>query len=379
MGRGTFVPSRDSEECSVMPEMGRAENAIDRILIIRLSSIGDVIRTIPAVHALRESYPRANISWVVEEKARDILLDQIEIDDVIVFQRKRWGRGILNPLTFLRTIREVYQFIKELRDKHFDVAFDFHGILKSGLMSYLSGTKERVGYERGFCKEWNYLFNNRRVNPRSHRISRFERNFALIGFMGVDEVRGGVRIDVSQEDVDYVDQFLGKRDQEVSGLLIAIHPGTSPTTPYKRWPPERYGALADRLVEELGASILFTWGPGEKPMVDEVRAQMRRDSMVAPETTSLKQLAEIFRRCSLYIGGDTGPMHIASLVETPVVGIFGPTDPIVNAPYEGTPHIMVRKDVPCSPCRNTGCKHRECMNMVSTQDVFDAAKTLLES
>lgn len=101
--------------------------------------------------------------------------------------------------------------------------------------------------------------------------------------------------------------------------------------------------------------------------------------MVAPETTSLKQLAEIFRRCSLYIGGDTGPMHIASLVETPVVGIFGPTDPVMNAPYEGTPHIMVRKDVPCSPCRDTGCKHRECMKMVSTQDVFDAAKTLLES
>ncbi len=378
MDRGKSVTSRDSEECPVIPEVRRAKNGIDRILIIRLSAIGDIVRTLPAVHALRERYPRAYISWVVEEKARDILLYQPEIDEVIVFQRKRWGKGILNPLTFARTIREVYQFIKELRDKRHNVALDFHGILKSGLISYLSGARERVGYERGFCKEWNHLFNNRRVSPRSKRISRFERNFALIGFMGVGGVRGGMRLHVSREDVDYVDQFLGKRDQEVSGPLIAIHPGTSPTTPYKRWPPERYGELADRLVDELGASVLFTWGPGEKPVVDEVRARMRRDSIVAPETASLRQLAALFRRCSLYIGGDTGPMHIASLVGTPVVGIFGPTDPIVNAPYEGTPHIVVRKNVPCSPCRNTGCKHRECMKTVSTQDVFGAAKALLQ-
>ena len=378
MSSGKPATSRDSEECSVMPGMGRAKHAIDRILIIRLSAVGDIVRTLPAVHALRERYPGAYISWVVEEKARDILVYQPEIDEVIVFQRKRWGKGILNPLTFVGTIREVYQFIKNLRDKRHDVALDFHGILKSGLISYLSGARERVGYERGFCKEWNHLFNNRRVSPRSKRISRFERNFALIGLMGVEGVRGGMRLHVSREDIDYIDTFLGKRDQVVSGPLIAIHPGTSPTTPYKRWPPERYGELADRLVEELGASVLFTWGPGEKRVVDEVRARMRRNSLVGPEAASLRQLAELFRRCSLYIGGDTGPMHIASLVETPVVGIFGPTDPIVNAPYEGTPHIVVRKDVLCSPCRNTGCKHRECMKAVTTQDVFDAAKALLE-
>jgi ADP-heptose:LPS heptosyltransferase len=163
----------------------------------------------------------------------------------------------------------------------------------------------------------------------------------------------------------------------MSGPLAAIHPGASSRTTSKRWAAAKYSELADRLGEELNVSVLFTWGPGEKAMVDEVRAWMRRDSIVAPQT-SLNQLAEIFRRCSVYIGNDTGPMHIASLVKTPVVGIYGPTDPIVNAPYEGTSHIIVRKDLPCSPCRNRRCKDVECMETISSQDVFDATKTLLE-
>ncbi len=357
---------------------GPAEKGIERVLIIRLSAIGDVVRTLPAVNALRSRFPTAHIAWVVEEKAQDVLAHQPEIDETIVFQRDRWKRSILNPLTFLRTIREVYRSVHELRGKHYDIVFDFHGILKSGLISYLSGAKERVGFSRGYCKEWNHLFNNRKVRPRSNRISRFERNFALLSSLGLDGGGRDVNLHVSQEDVDYVDQFFRSRCAVVSGPLVAIHPGTSPKTSYKRWASTKYGELADRLMEELKASVLFTWGPGEKAMVDEVRARMRRDSMVAPETRSLKQLAEIFRRCSLYIGSDTGPMHIASLVKTPVVGIYGPTDPIVNAPYEGTPHIIVRKNLPCSPCRDRGCKDVECMKVISSQDVFDAAKTLLE-
>jgi lipopolysaccharide heptosyltransferase I len=377
--RGNPDTSHDTHEWDMIPTNGAATKGIERILIIRLSAIGDVVRTLPVANALRERFPTAHIAWVVEEKARDVLAHQPEIDETIVFQRNRWEKGILNPLRFLRTIGEVCRFVKELRDKHYDIAFDFHGILKSGLVSYISGAKERVGFDRGYCKEWNHLFNNRRVRPRSNRISRFKRNFALLGPLGLECGGRDVDLHVSQEDVDYVDQFFRSRCLGMSGPLVAIHPGTSPKTTYKRWASAKYSELADRLVEELNVSVLFTWGPGEKAMVDEVRTRMRRDSMVAPETHSLKQLAEIFRRCSVYIGNDTGPMHIASLVKTPVVGIYGPTDHIVNAPYEGTSHIIVRKDLPCSPCRNRGCKDVECMKAISTQDVFDAAKMLLKS
>jgi lipopolysaccharide heptosyltransferase I len=377
--KGNPDTSHDTHECNMIPMNGAATKGIERILIIRLSAIGDVVRTLPVANALRERFPTAHIAWVVEEKARDVLAHQPEIDETIVFQRNRWKKGILNPLRFLRTTGEVCRFVKELRDEHYDIVFDFHGILKSGLISYISGAKERVGFDRGYCKEWNHLFNNRKVSPRSNRISRFKRNFALLGPLGLERGGRDVGLHVSQEDVDYVDQFFRSRCPGMSGSLVAIHPGTSPKTAYKRWASAKYSELADRLVEELNVSVVFTWGPGEKAMVDEVRTRMKRDSMVAPETHSLKQLAELFRRCSVYIGNDTGPMHIASLVKTPVVGIYGPTDHIVNAPYEGTSHIIVRKDLPCSPCRNRGCKDVECMRAISTQDVFDAARMLLKS
>jgi lipopolysaccharide heptosyltransferase II len=352
-------------------------NTISAILIIRLSAVGDVVRTLPAANALRSEFPKAHIAWVVEEKARDVLACQPEVDEAIVFQRKSWTKGILNPLTFFGTIGELCGFVRELRSKHWDIALDFHGILKSGLISYVSGAKERVGFARGYCKEWNHLFNNRKVSPRSKRMSRFERNFVLLGYLGVDSGRRDANIRVSQEDVEYVDRFFRDHGQEISPPVVAIHPGTSPRTPYKRWALANYSELADRLVEQLGASVLFTWGPGERPMVDEVRGQMQRGSLVAPETRSLKQLAEILRRCTVYVGSDTGPMHIASLVGTPVVGIYGPTDPSVNAPYEGTPHVIVRKDLPCSPCRNRRCKDVKCVKAITSQDVLDAVKTLL--
>jgi lipopolysaccharide heptosyltransferase II len=377
-GKGFLTSSYDVDERTAMPINGTAMKDIGRILIIRLSAIGDVVRTLPAANALRDRFPGAHIGWVLEEKARDVLACQPEIDEIIVFQRERWRKGILNPLTFLRTIGEVCRFAKELRSKHWDIALDFHGILKTGLISYVSGAKDRVGFGRGYCKEWNYLFNNRKVIPRSTRMSRFERNCVLLRFIGVDGDRGDVDLHVSREDVDYVDQFFRDRGPAISTPLVAIHPGTSPKTPYKRWAPANYSELADRLVEELKASILLTWGPGERSMVDEVRGRMRVNAVVAPETHSLKQLAEIFRRCNVYIGSDTGPMHIASLVKTPVVGIYGPTDPIVNAPYEGTPHVIVRKDLPCSPCRNRMCKDVKCMGAISTQDVLNAVKALLE-
>jgi len=375
--RGNPSTSYDTHARNMIPMNGLTTRGLERILIIRLSAVGDVVRTLPVANALRERFPTAHIAWVVEEKARDVLAHQPEIDEIIVFQRNRWKKGILNPLSFLRTIGEVNRFVKGLRDKHYDITFDFHGILKSGLISYLSGARERVGFDRGYCKEWNHIFNNRRVSPQADRISRYEKNFALLDPLGVD--RGGreVHFHVSQEDVDYVDQFFRSRYPGMSGPLVAIYPGTSSKTTYKRWASAKYSELADRLIEELNVSVLFIWGPGEKAMVDEVRVRMRRDSMVAPQT-SLNQLAEIFRRCSIYIGNDTGPMHIASLVKTPVVGIYGPTDPIVNAPYGETSHIIVRKDLPCSPCRNRGCKDVECMKAISSQDVFDAARMLLE-
>jgi ADP-heptose:LPS heptosyltransferase len=159
------------------------------------------------------------------------------------------------------------------------------------------------------------------------------------------------------------------------GARVAIHPGSSPGTAYKRWLPERYGEVADQLAER-GHRVLFTWGPGEREAAEAIARGMKRPALIAPETPTLQHLAAVFRRCDLFIGNDTGPMHVAALSGTPVVAVFGPTDPVENAPYPGVPSAVVRRDVACG-CPKRKCLTRACFEAVTADDVLDRALGLL--
>jgi len=349
-----------------------------KILIIRLSAVGDVIRTLPAVKALKEHDPSTHITWVVEEPSKTLLESQPEIDEVIVVPRKRWTDGIKSPLRIGRTMGEVIRFVRELRGRRFDMSFDFHGLLKSGLISYLSGAPKRVGFDRTWSKEWNFLFSNIRAKLPEEKIkkmNRFEQNFALIRGIGLDvkDVRTGLFIPPG--DREYIESFFINLAAPVKRPLIAIHPGTSQKTRYKRWMLDRYAQLSDRLIRELSATVLFSWGPDELDWVKAIQKEMKESSILGPQTESLTQLGEVFRRCDLYVGGDTGPMHVASMMGVPVAAIFGPTYPEVNAPFGR--HRMVRRDVGCNPCRNRSCEELTCLKAVTVDDVFQAIKGLL--
>jgi 3-deoxy-D-manno-octulosonic-acid transferase/heptosyltransferase-1 len=348
-----------------------------KVLIIRLGSVGDVVRTLPALRALRENFPSAHIAWLVEEKAKGILEGNPDLDQIILFPRRKIVRGFLNPLTFLSALREPLRFIKNLRKMKFDLVLDFHGIFKSGFISFLSGTRLRIGFSRGFCKEFDYIFNNCRANPENLSLNRIEKNLFLLSPLGIEPVEHESVIPVSDDDRKRIDEFFLTQTIENHQPLIAIHPGTSPTTPYKRWDEERYARLAEILIEKYHVHIILTWGPGEFSIIKNIASQMKHKPLIACETENLRQLAEIFRRCNLYIGSDTGPMHIAASVRTPVVAIFGPTDHRVNAPSPKNRNIIVRKDFHCSPCRKFTCSSRACMKAIGCDEVLEAAIKLL--
>jgi lipopolysaccharide heptosyltransferase II len=353
------------------------DHQLSKILIIRLGSIGDVVRTLPALRALRERFSSAYIAWLVEEKAKGILGGNPDLDQTILFPRKKLVKGFVNPFTFLPTLIEPMRFIRELRKMKFDLVLDFHGILKSGLISFLSGAPHRVGFSRGYCKELNYIFNNRHVNPKDERLNRIEKNLTLISALGIEPIELDPIIPVSQDARKKIDNFFLENMIGDHRPLIVIHPGTSPRTPYKRWEKERYVRLADTLIEEFHAQVILTWGPEELSTVEEIAHQMKHPPLIACQTENLQQLAEIFRRCNLYIGSDTGPMHIAALVRTPVIALFGPTDHIVNAPSKKNRNIIVRKDITCSPCRKFNCASRECMKAIGWEEVLEAVAKLL--
>ena len=346
-----------------------------KILVLRLSAVGDVIRTLPVVKALKGHIPSPSISWIVEEPSEAFLRSQPEIDEVILFPRKRWVKGIKSFKGMWGTIGEMWGFIVGLRKRRFDVALDFHGILKSGLLSFLSGSPKRIGYDRRSTKEGNFLFSNVKVKLSPERISRFERNRALLKGMGwsVKEIKYNLHI--PPEDREYVESFFKASSTFLKRPLIAIHPGTSPKALFKRWMPDQYAQLADRLVQELNTTVLFTWGDGELEWVEGIRREMKEPSLLGPKTESLTKLGEVYRNCDLYIGGDTGPMHIASLMGIPAVVIYGPTDPIENEPFGN--HIKVRKEVGCNPCHRYSCKELVCLKAISVDEVFKATKEIL--
>jgi len=351
----------------------------DKILIIRLSAIGDVLRTLPAFHIIRKNFPEAYIAWVVEEASKDILEAHPGIDEVIIFPKKELASKIKSPKTFFQGIKQFLIFMQEIRKKKFEIAIDFHGLFKSGIISFLSGAKDRVGFTKPFTKEMNFLFNNRRFSLDSERMNRVDRNISLTENLGLNIKQGPPDIYIPDKDSEFIQKFLKQNRIEPERPLIAIHPGTSPSTPYKRWDAYRYAVVADKVIEDSAAQIIFTWANEEIEMVKEIIRLMKYQAITAPETENLCQLAEIFRCSDLYVGSDTGPMHLAAFVNTPVVAIFGPTDHVVNEPYRYTPHIVIRKEIKCAPCRKKNCTDRDCMKGVKENDAIRAINIMLDS
>ncbi len=350
-----------------------------RILIIRLSAIGDVLRVLPALQVLKQSYPHSYIAWAVEEKSRDILEAHPDIDDVLVFPKESLSARLKSPATFREGLRDFFSFIGTVREQRFDCVYDFHGLFKSGIISFLSGAPERIGFSRPFTRECNFLFNNRRYPLKKKRLNRIDRNLALLEQCGLEIRHTPPVIHIPADIQTGVSKFFRQSQVDRRRPVVAVHPATSSTTPYKRWEPYRYAVVADKVIEQHAAQIVFTWFGEELETVREITGLMKHRALVAPETENLCRLAAVFRNCDMYLGGDTGPMHLAAFVGIPVVAIFGPTDHVVNEPYICTPHIIIRKEVSCSPCRKYQCSKRTCMKNIREESVVRAVGIMLES
>ena len=352
----------------------------DRILLIRLGALGDVVRTLPAFASIRAHYPRAHLAWLVERNAESAVRAQPGVDEVLLFPREELEAALRawQPLSMLR---EAGRFVADLRRHRFDLVLDFHAILKSGLIARLSGASLRVGYDRPHSREAAWRFANRRARIEPARISRFDRNAALIEFLGIRRapVAEAAPADVPVLPIEpsRADRFALQRGSRPDSAPIVIHPGTSPATPYKRYPVEAWGEVARRLADD-GFLCIVTAGPAdsETGLARAVVESSAGAAELAPPTPTLADLAALYSTCRLFLGSDSGPLHVASLVGTPVVQVLGPTDPVENRPFRGTPSRSVRVPVACSPCRR-GCAAAPCMRVLPVDSVVTAACELL--
>ena len=355
----------------------------DRILVIRLGAVGDVLRTLPAFGELRTRHPDAHIAWMVEGKAEGAVRGQPGIDEVIVFPREEL-EAELAARQWVGFARRVIAFVAELRRRRFELVLDFHAILKTGWIARVSGARWRVGYARPFARELSGLGLNRRARIEPARISRYLRNAALVDFLGTGplvmpraEAGEGRGFAVSPE----LRESMQERLAGVSRPLAVIHPGSSAGTPYKRYPVAAWAAVTRSLAADGVHCIVSAGGPGgldEGALAESIVRESGGSAQLAPPTGTLGDLAALFQVCDLFIGSDSGPLHLASLVGTPVVQLLGPTDPVENRPWPGTPSRSVRVPVGCSPCRR-GCPAASCMTTLPPAVVAAAARELLEA
>jgi len=341
------------------------QNGVPRILLIRLSAIGDVVRVLPALHAVRDCFPHAQIDFAVEPKSADVVTGHPALDNVIVFERE--GTGWQSSKSFM-------SFCTRIRERRYEAVIDFHGILKSGWIVRASKAKDRYGFASPRAQEMSHLFYNHRVTLPADRMNRIEENLELCKALNAKRAHLDVVMGIPEEAVDAVEEFL--EDTYSGGKQFALlHVPVD--RPEKQWPLEHFAELADLLLADGRLEVVLTYGPGQKAMALEVQRLSRRAPVVVPDLPDLKHFAALVQRAALFFGGDTGPMHIASAMDVPVAVVFGGTDPARHAPMRRPFEVLSRIPEPFP--KNMPLEEAErYLEAVTPEQAYDACIRLLK-
>lgn len=332
-----------------------------RIAIVRLSAIGDVVHTLPALHCLRRHLPQAWICWIVEAREQEILQGHPELDALLPVNTRLVRREMRSPGGALEVGRKGRSLVGWLRACRFDVAIDFQGLIKSGLITWLTGAPIRIGFTAPHCRERaNIFFTNRRLSPGSRELHVVEKNLSLLRPLGIDTSEVVFTLPEDPGSSERVTQILQSQGWTPGVPLLALNPGAGKDA--KRWTPESYAMLGDHLADRLGARVVLPWGPGEETLVRQIQRRMVHPAILPPPT-SIQELVAMLRRCTLVVGGDTGPIHLAAALGVPTVGLYGPTDPSRNGPW-GQSHRVIQ-----SPNGH--------MAAIQVDEVLDRVETLL--
>ena len=338
---------------------------VARILVRGTNWVGDALLMTPALAAVRRTFPRAHLSLLVRPWVADLFRGNPAVDELLLYESAGVHRGIPGRLRLAR----------ELRRQRFDLAVLFQNAFDAALLAWLARIPERIGFAtqgRGFL-----LTRAVPLSPELRARHQVEYYLGLVRALGWAEAPPEPLLVVSSEEQDRADALLREAGCDGTTSIVALNPGAVYGTA-KRWPAERYAALADRLAAE-GCRPLLVGAPSDAQATAAVRAASAHPEALADLTgrTDLKTLAGILRRCGAFVTNDTGAMHVAAAVGTPLVAIFGPTDPTTTAPVSRHATLL-RQPVFCSPCLLRECPidHR-CMRGVSVEEVHRAVRSFL--
>ena len=327
------------------------------ILVVKLSAIGDVIHALPVSYAIKERFPKAHLTWVVEKPAYPILEDNPYIDDIILFEKKRFRtvRGFLE---------EFRPFRHALRARKYDAALDLQGLFKSAAIVAQSGAKLRLG-TANMREGSSYVSHSiKGAHASGHIVERYLDVARALGCR-VDEVRFPVA--VSPAEAASAEELLAAEGVPENRSFAVLAIGAN--WPNKRWPVKYFAVLADWLYSEKLIPVLVGGGRLDESLVCDIEALTEVPPVNLVGRTSLKELAHIFKRAALVLGGDTGPVHLAAGLGTKTVMLMGPTDANRNGPYGQQQNAM---EIPrtCKACWKRRCpKGLDCLAILSVEEV----------
>ncbi|MBI3608029.1 MAG: glycosyltransferase family 9 protein [Nitrospirae bacterium] len=346
-----------------------------RIAVVKLGALGDGLYTFPVVSALKAFRPRATITWVVEERLRDLPRLHPAVDEIVTIDTRGWRLAARRGrwATAWRGIAGYYRSVAG----RFDVVLDVQGLLKSGVAAWLTGAPVRIGFAPEDCREpLSARLMTHHAAPAG-RVHALTRNLGLLGALGAPI--GPPRVDVvpAPADETWAAERLAAHGIERDDQLAAIHPGAG--HPAKRWAFGRFLSLAERLGRVPGVRAVLVAGPEDRAAVEEAATRMASPpAVIAPP--SLGNLAALLRRCRVVIAGDTGPLHLAAALGVRTVALYGPSDPVLAAPV-GTGHRVIKYPCACGwtpgPFFNRRCVDPPCMAAIGIDEVCDVTEQAL--
>lgn len=335
-----------------------------KILVVRLGSLGDVVHTVPAQQYLAKRYPDSEIHWLVEPPYDQLLAHVSNIDKIWKADTKRWRKN-------LTSFSELKSLVRELRAEGFDLAFDFQGLVKSAILTRLTGAKRSIGYDRNRLREplaaWFYTEPTEIENGNRHHINYLLDLADPPRFQG--QACAEMPLAIPAEATNYIVEHLKLLRAENP---ILLNPGAGWKT--KRWPTERFAQLGRSIEERLGIPVIITYGPAEQHLISSIQEQTRPSPLKA-FPTDLLQLAALCRQSRLMVAGDTGPLHMAVALGLPTVAVLGPAFPWRTGPFNAS-DVVIQHEPPCPHPYKRTCDEHFCMD-ISVEQVFSGITTRL--
>lgn len=362
------------------------DDRLRRILVVKLADLGDLLTATPALRALRERFPSAEITALVTPHSLPLLRGNDAVDHLVGFPKALFDdpRGLVHPARTPRAALAVGRLGAHLRDQRFDALVLLHhlttgwGRAKYRALASVVGAPVCAGLDDGHGDFLTYRATDQGFGER-HEVEYW---LDVVGTLGATSQDPSMEICLTE-----AERQGGERHWKAAGLgrrVVVLHPGSGTFSLAKRWPPDRFAAVGDALAAD-GMQVAVVAGVGEEPLAEAVRSGMQQPAQLLSQVGSFRELAAVMEHGALFVGNDSGLMHLAATMHVPTVGVFGLTNHRAWGPFPPTHHRVVRLDLPCSPCLYSGfelgtpagCPPRTCLTELEPAMVISAARSLL--